>query len=125
MRSPCCAAPILGPGSAGLTCTASKLSYVAWPAGSVAQLYAARWVLVDHAAEDFAALYRRVQPYGDRSVMVGWPLLAGLVRTMPVVVAGVGSKHRPQVRLAVDQHPVRAFGPRGPHPALGIAICPG
>ncbi len=41
---------------------------------------------------------------------------------MIVVVRRVGLQHRPQVRFAVDQHPVRAFGPDGPHPALGITI---
>ena len=57
--------------------------------------------------------------------MVRWPLLAGLVRTMPVIVADVGVQYRPQVRLAVDQYPVRALGPNGPHPAFGVAIRPG
>src|SRR5690349_24195080 len=57
--------------------------------------------------------------------MVRWPLLAGLVRTMPVIVAGVGVQYRPQVRLTVDQYPVRALGPHCPHPAFGIAIRPG
>jgi hypothetical protein len=39
-------------------------------------------------------------------------------------VAGVGTRHRAQMRLAVDQRPVRAFSPYGPHPAFGITIRP-
>jgi hypothetical protein len=48
-------------------------------------------VLVDDAAEDLAALYRRVQAHDGHLVMVGWPLLAGLVRTVPVVAAPRGA----------------------------------
>jgi hypothetical protein len=56
--------------------------------------------------------------------MAGWLLLPGLVRPMIVVVRRVGLQHRPQVRFAVYQHPVRALGPDGPHRALGITIPP-
>jgi hypothetical protein len=56
--------------------------------------------------------------------MIRWPLLPGLVRPMIVVVRRVGPQHRPQVRLTIDQHPVRALGPHGPHPAFGITIRP-
>lgn len=52
-------------------------------------------VLVDHAAEHLAALHRRVQWHDGRLVMIGWPLMPGLVRTVPVIVPGVDSQHRP------------------------------
>jgi hypothetical protein len=41
-------------------------------------------VLVDHAAEHLPALHRRVMRYDDRVVMIGWPLLPGLVRPVPL-----------------------------------------
>jgi hypothetical protein len=41
-------------------------------------------VLVDHAAKYLPALHRRVQRYDDRPVMIGWPLLPGLMRPMSV-----------------------------------------
>jgi len=44
-------------------------------------------VLVDHAAEYLPALHRRVQRYDDQLVMIGGPLIAGLVRTVPVIAA--------------------------------------
>jgi hypothetical protein len=43
-------------------------------------------------------------------------------RALTVVMAGVCREHRPQVRFAVDQHPVGALRPHGAHPPLGIAI---
>src|SRR5690242_7173216 len=54
--------------------------------------------------------------------MIGWPLLARLMRTVPVIVPHVGPQHRPQMGLVVDQHPVRALSPYGPHPAFGITV---
>ena len=36
----------------------------------------------------------------------------------------MGSQDRPQVALAVDQHPVDAFGPDCPYPAFAITIRP-
>jgi hypothetical protein len=36
-------------------------------------------VLVDHATEDLPVLHRRVQRNDGRLVMIGWPLLPGLV----------------------------------------------
>jgi hypothetical protein len=82
-------------------------------------------VLVDHAAEHPPALDRRVQRDDDLLVMIGRPLIPGLVRPMPVVMAHVGPQDRPQMALAVDQHPVGALGPYGPYPAFGITIRPG
>ncbi len=67
-------------------------------------------VLVDHAAEDFPALHRRGKRHGDWLVVIGWPLLPGLVRPMPVIVPGVGPQGHPQMAFAVDQHPVGALG---------------
>jgi hypothetical protein len=82
-------------------------------------------VLVDHAAKHLAAPHRRVKRHDDRLVLAGWPLLPGLMRTMPVIVPRADSQDRPQVGFAVDQHPVSALGPYGPYPAFGITICPG
>jgi hypothetical protein len=77
-------------------------------------------VLIDHAAEYLAALNRHVQRYDDQLVMIGWPLIPGLVRTVPVMVAGVGPQDRPQVSLAVHQHPVGALRPEGADPAAEV-----
>ena len=66
-------------------------------------------IFVDHAAEDLPAPHRRVRRDDDLPVMIGWPLLPGLVRPVPVVVAGVGPQHCPQVSFTVDQHPVGAL----------------
>jgi DNA-directed RNA polymerase specialized sigma24 family protein len=46
-------------------------------------------VLVDYAAEDLAPLDRQFQWRAGLAVVVGWSLLAGLVRAVPVVVVGV------------------------------------
>jgi hypothetical protein len=81
-------------------------------------------VLVDQAAEYLPALHRHVHRYDDRFVMIGWPLLPGLMRPMSVIVPGAGPQHRPQTSFAVDQQPVRALRPDRPHPALGITIRP-
>jgi hypothetical protein len=45
-------------------------------------------ILVDHAAEYLPALHRCVQGYDDRLVMIGWPLVPGLVGPVPVALAG-------------------------------------
>jgi len=50
-------------------------------------------VLVDHAAKHLPALHRRVQRYNNRFVMIGWPLLPGLMRPMSVIVPYIGSQH--------------------------------
>jgi len=52
-------------------------------------------VLVDHSAEDLPALQQRIQRDDGRLAMIGWPLLAGLVRPVPVIVPHVGLEHRP------------------------------
>jgi hypothetical protein len=69
-------------------CTASKL--IAWRLtwGLYDQLRCLV-VLVDHATEHFASLDWQVQRWADLAVLVGWSLLAGLVRAVPVVMAGV------------------------------------
>lgn len=46
-------------------------------------------VLVDHAAEHFPSPHGCFEGHDDRHVVVGWSLLAGLVRAMPVVMGGV------------------------------------
>jgi hypothetical protein len=43
-------------------------------------------VLVDHATEDLPAPHRRANRHDLLLVMIGWPLLPGLVWTVPVVV---------------------------------------
>jgi hypothetical protein len=50
--------------------------------------------------------------------MVGRSLLAGLVRAVSVVMAGVLAGHRSKVPFAVDQHPVGAFGSCGAYLSL-------
>lgn len=79
-------------------------------------------VFVDYAAKYLPALHRRVQRYDDRPVMIGWPLLPGLMRPMSVIVPRVGSQHGPQMGFAVNQHSVRALGPYRPYPAFGITV---
>src|SRR6266851_4382084 len=80
-------------------------------------------VLADHAAEYFPALHGCIERQDDLRVVVGRPLLAGLVRAVAVGVAGVSSGHRPQVPFVVDQRRVGALGPYGAHPPLGMAVC--
>src|SRR5438067_164922 len=104
--------------------TASKCRYGFWPAGFGGWL-CGPVVLVDHAAEDLPAVHRRVQRYDDLLVMIGRPLLPGLVRTVPVIVPGVCPQNRSQVGLVIDEHPVGALGPYGPYPAFGITVRPG
>jgi hypothetical protein len=63
---------------------------------------------VDHAAEDPPTLHRRGQRHDDRLVLIGWPLLPGLVWPVPAVVADVktgGSvleSHRARFRWSED-----------------------
>ncbi len=73
-------------------------------------------VIADHAAEHPPAPHRRGQRHDDHLVMIGWPLLPGLVRPVPVIAPGAGPQHCSQMGFAVDQHPVRALGPDGPQP---------
>ena len=69
-------------------CTASKLIALCPTWGSYDQLRRLV-VLVDNAVEHLAPLDRQVQRRAGLAVLVGRPLLAGLVRAVPVVVAGV------------------------------------
>jgi hypothetical protein len=73
-------------------------------------------VLVDHTAEHLPAPHRPVQRHDDPLVMIGWPLLPGLVQTVAVIVPHIGPEYRSQVRSTVDQHPVSALRPYRPHP---------
>src|SRR6266568_3402865 len=57
--------------------------------------------------------------------MIGRLLIPGLVRPVPVVMPGVGPQDRPQMALAVNQHPVGALGRYRPYPAFGITVRPG
>jgi hypothetical protein len=79
-------------------------------------------VLVDHAAEHLLSLNRQVQRSADLAVLVGWSLLAGLVRAVPAVMAGVFAEDRPQVPFVVDEHPVGALGSCGAYPPLCAAV---
>jgi hypothetical protein len=48
-------------------------------------------IVVDHAAKHLTALHRRGQRHDDRLVKVGWLLLPGLVRPVPVIAAPRGA----------------------------------
>jgi hypothetical protein len=69
-------------------CTASKL--MAW-VSDLGFIRSATLlvVLVDRTAEHFASLDWQVQRWADLAVLVGWSLLPGLVRAVPVVMGGV------------------------------------
>src|ERR1022692_963053 len=98
-------------------------SCAAWLAGSRSRLRGSV-VLADHAAGYLPALYGCIGRQDGLRVVVGRSLLAGLVRAVTVVVAGVLSGDRPEVLFVVDEHPVGALGSCGPHPPLGIAVRP-
>jgi len=112
-----------GEARASQACTASKS--VAWrlTCGLLDPLRGLV-VLVDHPAEYLPPLDRQVQRNADLVVLVGWSLLTGLMRAVPVEMAGVLVQDRAQVLLAVDQHPVSALGSRGAYPSLGVAVRP-
>src|SRR5437868_1104446 len=82
-------------------------------------------ILVDYADKYPPVLHRRVEQHDDLVVALGWPLMPGLVRTVRVVVPGVGPQHGPQMGFIVDEHPVCALSPYGPYPAFGITVRPG
>jgi hypothetical protein len=67
-------------------------------------------------------LDRQVQWRARLAVMVGWSLLAGLVRAVAVVTAGVLTQYRSQVPFAEDEHPVGALCSCGAHPSLGMTV---
>src|ERR1019366_406232 len=69
-------------------------------------------------------LNRQVQRRAVLIVLIGRSLLAGLVRPVPVVMAGVLAEYGPKVGFLVDQHPVGALGPCGAYPSLGMAVRP-
>jgi hypothetical protein len=79
-------------------------------------------VLVDHAAEYLPSLDWCVRRRDVRHVKVGRSLLAGLVRAVPVVVAGVLAEDRSKVPFVVDEHPVGALGSGGPYPSFGVTV---
>jgi hypothetical protein len=55
-------------------------------------------VLVDHAAEHAPTPHRRGQRHDDHLAMIGWPLLPGLRRPVPVIAPGAGPQHCLQIR---------------------------
>jgi hypothetical protein len=65
-------------------------------------------VLADHAAEYLPLPDWQVQRGGGLGFLVGPPLMAGLVRPVPVVMVGVLAEDRWQVPFVVDEHPVGA-----------------
>lgn len=81
-------------------------------------------VLADHAAEYLPPPDRKVQRGSGLGFPVGWPLLAGLMQPVPVVVAGVLTEDRPQVPFIVDEHPVDALGSCGAYPSFGVTVRP-
>ena len=54
--------------------------------------------------------------------MVGWALLASLVRSMAIEMLTVLAEHCGGVTFAVDQNPVGALCPDAAHESLGVAI---
>ena len=46
------------------------------------------------------------------------------MRALIVVVLAVFAQHCLQVTRGNDQHPVQAFAPSTPHPALGVGVRP-
>jgi hypothetical protein len=52
-----------------------------------------------------------------------WSLLAGLVRAVPVVVAGVLAKDGLQVPFAIDEHPVGALATCAAYPPFSETVC--
>jgi len=81
-------------------------------------------VLADDPAECRPPQDWEVQRGGGLGVLVGRTLLAGLVRPVPVVMAGVIAEGRSQVPFVVDEHPVGALGSDCAYPSLGVAIRP-
>jgi hypothetical protein len=91
-------------------CTAPKFvafsltcGFAAWLCGSI--------VLVDHAAEYFPAVHRLIKRQDDLRVVVGRPLLAGLVRAVTVVMVGrpphVTPTRPPRTnRSELSRHPI-------------------
>jgi hypothetical protein len=80
-------------------------------------------VLVDHVAEDLPPLNWQVQRSAGLIVIVGWSLLVGLVRPVPVVtLTGLLAEDRSKVGVVVDQHPVGALGSYYAYPSLGVAV---
>jgi hypothetical protein len=82
-------------------------------------------VLADHAAEDLPLPDWEVQRDGGLGFLVGRSLLAGLVRPVPVVVAGVLAEDRLQVAFVVDEDPVGALGSCCAYPPLGVQFARG
>src|SRR6185437_1720379 len=112
-----------GEARASQACTASKS--VAWRLTcGLRDPLRGPVVLVDHPAEYLPPLDRQVQRNADLVVLAGWSLLTGLMRAVPVTMAGVLAQDRAQVLLAVDQHPVSALGSRGAYPSPGVAVRP-
>src|SRR3974390_981576 len=79
-------------------------------------------VFVDHAAEQLPAPHRRLERHDGGLIVIGWPLVPGLVRPVSVVMPGVGPQHSPQMGFVVDEHSVGALAPYDPYPAFGITV---
>jgi hypothetical protein len=64
-----------------------------------------------------------VERDGGRGIVVGWALLAALVRVVIVVVPDELVEYHDGMMLVVDQHPVGALRSHGAHKPLGVAVC--
>ena len=94
-------------------CTASNV--LAWPELRVSVIGLRRPViLVDHAAKDLPALHRPVQRHDDRLVLIRWPLVPGLVRTVPVIV--------PHVARSTARRWLRRRSASGPCTQTGLSV---
>lgn len=54
----------------------------------------------------------------DSGIVVGWAVLACLVRSVIVEVSGELVEHREGVPFVVDEHPVGALGSNAAHESL-------
>ena len=66
-------------------------------------------IFVDHSTEDAVAAYWGINPDDDSRIVVGWAVLAALVRTVIIKVLGELVEHGRGVAFVVDQHPVGAL----------------
>ena len=87
-------------------------------------VHAARWYSLITPPSTFRRCTGASSGTTDWLVMVGWPLVPGLVRPVPVIVADVLAQDQPQVPFSSDQHPVQALAARAGDPAFRIAVAP-
>jgi hypothetical protein len=84
-----------------------------------------RVVLVDEATEHIVTMdVERRGNSGHPAVEDGPTDVDASVGALLAVVAGVLPEDSFEVPFTQDEHPVEAFGPHRPHPALGVSIWP-